>query len=90
MRRPRPPLPRRTWIAPEVDILNPQLERLEQPQSTPVEQRRDEPGVSLEPVQYGAHLVAREHDRNRPRDSGAHQVVERTEVLTEDAAVQEE
>ena len=54
------PLPSRTTIsrALEVDILDPQPQRLQQPQAAAVEQPRHQRVHAVELRQHGAHLVA--------------------------------
>jgi hypothetical protein len=47
----------------EVQVLDPQLQRLEQPEPAAIEQQRHQPRRARQPAEQPAHLFAREDDR---------------------------
>jgi hypothetical protein len=80
----------RELVAREVDVLDAETQRFEQPQAASIQERGDEMLHVRQPGQHSPHLRAREHDGQSLRATCTHGVVEAFELAPEHDAVEEE
>jgi hypothetical protein len=74
----------------EVHVAHAQAQTLVQAQAGPVEQRGRQAARSVQVLEHGAHLVAREHHRQAPRGARPHHLVQALELAAQQHAVEEE
>ena len=74
----------------EIDVLDPELERLEEAQAGAIEKGRDEERGAVELLEEAKDLVAGEDDREAPGAAGAGNLSEVPERLPEHVLVEEE
>jgi hypothetical protein len=74
----------------EIDVLNPQPQRLEQPQPAAPQQQRHDPRIPLEPRQHALHFFDRQHHGNPNRPPRPHHLPERPELPSDHIPIEEE
>ena len=84
------PFPHDDLVPLEVDVLHPQSQAFEKPQSTSVQESCRDPLPAAHLPEYGAHLGCREHDREPPGSPGASDPLRRSQVHPQHFPVQEQ
>ncbi len=86
------PLPRRNviWLRPKSTSFTRRRQHSSRRRPAAVEQRRHQARLALHAGEHGAHLVAREHDRQPRGCLGVDEILEPRQLDAEDLAVEEE